>query len=267
MLCFPNIKINLGLNVVAKRSDGYHELESVFYPLGWTDALETIKAEKFQFTSSGTKIPGDTDNNLVVKAFRKIQSVYHLQEEAAIHLHKVIPTGAGLGGGSADAAFAIKLINDVFALQMSLEKQLSLAAELGSDCPFFIYNTPCLVTGRGDILKPIALDLSKWHFVVVHPGIHVSTADAFAGIKPAKNEISVNDIIHQPVESWKDLLVNDFEKTVFAKFPEIEKLKEHIYMQGAVYASMSGSGSAVFGLFKKPLELSFPDKYMIWKSW
>lgn len=266
MLSFPNIKINLGLNVIQKRADGYHELESVFYPMGWTDALEIIKADKFQFTSTGIAVPGDTDQNLVVKAFRKIQAIYNIEKEVAIHLHKVIPTGAGLGGGSADAVFAIKLVSELFNLQIPLERQLSIAAELGSDCPFFVHNTPCIVTGRGDILKPISLDLSHWHFVVVHPGIHVATADAFAGIRPSRHAASVNEIVLKPVTSWKDTLVNDFEKTVFAKFPEIQKLKESMYRQGAVYTSMSGSGSAVFGMFAEPVELDLPAQYKVWQS-
>lgn len=250
MIVFPNAKINLGLHVTGRRDDGYHDLETVFYPVPLRDALEIIPApdKVFRFTSSGLRIPGETCDNLVVKAFRLMQSRYALPE-AHIHLHKAIPMGAGLGGGSADAAFTLLLLNSLFSLELGREELGELALILGSDCPFFTRNEPLFATGRGDIFHDISLDLSAFDIRFAFPGTHISTREAFEGVKIRKHEQSPLDICRMPVSEWKGRLVNDFEESVFLAHPEIAEAKEQFYRDGAVYASMTGSGSAVYGIF------------------
>lgn len=262
MISFPNAKINLGLNIISKRDDGYHNIESCFYPIPLKDVLEIIPATKFSFQSTGLAIDGDPKHNLVVKAFKMLQKDFGL-ENIAIHLHKIIPMGAGLGGGSADAAFVLKMIDEEFQLLLGDQYLETLALELGSDCPFFIQNQPVIASGRGEIFEPIAIDLSNYHLILVKPDIHVSTKEAYTGVKPKTPEVSVKEIIEKKkVSEWKDLLVNDFELGVFEKYPEIGAIKQALYGQGAVYASMTGSGSAVYGLFKeKPSSLAFKNNY------
>jgi 4-diphosphocytidyl-2-C-methyl-D-erythritol kinase len=252
MIKFPPCKINLGLHVVEKRNDGFHNIETMFYPLPLTDAIEIVPATDgiTQFTSSGNDIPPDGKNNLCERAYEIVREKYDLPP-VKIHLHKNIPTGAGLGGGSSDAAFTLLILNEMFDLELSKKQLLLFATTLGSDCAFFIYNEPCFATGRGEILQPRPLSLHPYHILLVKPDIHVNTAIAYSGITPTKPSVSLNDVFKLSVKSWKDILVNDFEKTVFLKFPEIASIKDKLYSLGADYACMSGSGAAVFGLFER----------------
>ena len=265
MVTFPNCKINLGLNIVNKRDDGYHDIETVFFPVPLKDSLEVIEKEKFEFSTSGSSIEGETATNLCIKAYHLLKKDIPHLPLVQMHLHKAIPMGAGLGGGSADGAFALKLLNKKFDLNLSEEQLINYSLQLGSDCPFFISNEPCFATGRGENLAPIELDLSEYKIVIIHPVIHISTALAFATIKPLKPGKSIKQIIQQPVSTWKDELKNDFEKPVFAKYPEIKKIKDALYDAGSIYSSMSGSGSAVYGIFKKenPIPLSFPGNHFV----
>jgi 4-diphosphocytidyl-2-C-methyl-D-erythritol kinase len=270
MVSFPNCKINLGLNILRKRADGYHDLETIFYPLALQDAVEVIvqqqpSEQRVIFSSTGLKVDGDPANNLCVKAYQVLQQDFPDLPAIQLHLHKNIPMGAGLGGGSADGAFVLQLLNKKCQLGLSNEQLINYALQLGSDCPFFILNTPCFATSRGEIMEPITLDLSAYNIVIVNPGIHVSTAKAFAALTPTLPAKSVKAIIQQPIATWKNELVNDFETPVFALFPAIAEIKQQLYQHGAVYASMSGSGSTVFGLFEKAQQpvLNFPADYLV----
>lgn len=251
MIVFPNCKINLGLHITRKRPDGFHDLETIFYPLMVKDALEAITAGALRFNSSGITIPGEPGSNLCLQAWQLLSADFPDLPPVDIHLHKNIPIGAGLGGGSADAAFMLRLLNDKFKLELTDGQLLAYAAQLGSDCPFFVLNKPCYATGRGEILTPCPVDLSGYRLLLVHPGIHVNTGRAFGEITPKEPVRSLTDIIALPVEYWKGVLTNDFEEPVCAAHPVIADIKEKMYALGAVYASMSGSGSAVFGLFRK----------------
>lgn len=257
MITYPNAKINLGLNIVEKRPDGYHNLETVFYPINIQDALEVTTSEsenEYSLTISGTPIEGDPENNLVVKAYKLLKQDFPEIPGINIHMYKHIPTGAGLGGGSADAAFMIKLLNEKFKLNISVEKMEEYSAKLGADCAFFIQNKPVFASGIGNIFEPIQLSLKGYYLVLVKPDIFVSTKDAFAHIKPKKPTNSLKDIIRMPVETWRAVMKNDFEESVFIKYPEIAAIKDKLYDMGAIYASMSGSGSSVFGIFREQVE-------------
>ena len=259
MISFPNAKINLGLKVVSKREDGYHNLDTVFYPIQFYDILEIIPTSgvdipEVSFTTSGKKINGETSSNLCIKAYNLLKKDFPTIKSISLHLHKNIPMGAGMGGGSADGAFMIKMLNEKFMLGLDDESMKSYALQLGSDCPFFISNKPSHATGRGELLTEINCDLSKKTILIVNPGIHVSTAEAFGKIKISENSISPAEIVQQPIESWKGLLENDFEKTVFDHHPNIKKIKEKMYDMGAIYASMTGSGSTVYGIFDCTIE-------------
>jgi len=251
--------------------DGYHDLETVFYPIPLRDSLEVIEIRSNQrsatlpFTSSGLRIEGNHSSNLCVKAYRLLKKDFPQLPHIQMHLHKVIPSGAGLGGGSADAAFTLQLLNKMFHLNISKEKILDYAMELGSDCPFFIINKPCYALGKGEKLEEIELDLRGWKIVIVNPGIHVDTGTAFMKIKPSMPEKSLKEIIAEPVDKWKYSLQNDFEKVIFSEYPEIVEIKDQLYRSGAVYASMSGSGSTVFGIFEKEKEpdYSFQEDYFV----
>ncbi|MGM0582278.1 MAG: 4-(cytidine 5'-diphospho)-2-C-methyl-D-erythritol kinase [Bacteroidota bacterium] len=257
MLTFPNAKINLGLNITSKREDGYHDIESCFYPIPQKDALEIIPAKKPSFETTGLKIPGHSNDNLVLKAYELLKTDFNLSPVDII-LHKNIPMGAGMGGGSADGAVMLTLLNEYYNLEISTKKLEEYALQLGSDCPFFIENKPKLVSGRGEIFENTKLNLSGHYLALVYPGIHISTAEAYSGIKPQKPEISIKEIIEKhPIEDWKGLLKNDFEKGVFEKYPQLSKIKNKFYNDGAVYASMTGSGSAIFGLFKEKPENNY----------
>lgn len=256
MLAFPNAKINLGLQIVSKRSDGYHNIVSCLYPIPWYDVLEILPSEKFDFKQTGQIIPGSLEENLCVKAYRLLQSKYNLPP-VSIHLHKTIPTGAGLAGGSADCAFTLRLLNQIFNLELKTDELALYAAQLGSDCPFFIKNLPAIASGRGTDLSMIDLDLSGYFMVLIYPNVHVSTKDAYQGVRPAAPQFELAATITKPITEWRKLMVNDFEKSIFELKPDIGKIKELLYSKGAVYASMSGSGSTVFGLFKADVSAEF----------
>ena len=249
MIVFPNAKINIGLNVVSKRKDGYHDLETIFYPVQLADALEIADSDKTEFTFSGLQIDGSPENNLVFKAYSLLKNDFRLPE-LKIHLHKVIPFGAGLGGGSSDAAFALKMLNEYCSLGLKTDQLEKYASQLGADCPFFIQNKPAFASGTGNRLEQINLDLSGYGILIVKPKISVSTPAAYRNIKPAQPPFGLKGLSKIPVKDWKNIVVNDFEKTVFTQYPEIQTLKERLYDSGALYASMSGSGSAVFGVFR-----------------
>lgn len=262
MITHPIAKINLGLNIVERRPDGYHNLETVFYPIPLKDSLE-IFAMDAQFPSeydcdlktTNIQIEGDEQKNLVVRAYNLLKERYPLPRIHA-HLFKGIPTQAGMGGGSSDCAYMIKLLNDAFSLKMNQEEMTGYAAKLGADCPFFILSCPAYAEGIGEKLEPVSLDLSGWHIGIVRPDIPVSTREAFSLVTPRKPEINCRDIVAQPVETWKGLLMNDFEQSVFALHPQIGAIKNRLYELGAVYAAMSGSGSSVFGLFRDTIDLN-----------
>lgn len=294
MICFPNAKINLGLHVVSRRTDGYHNLETIFYPIGLRDALEVIprsdsdtqvhkpfatseKSEStatedkfctpdYHFFQTGIPIEGSPDNNLVIKALRLITAEKKLPK-IDIHLLKKIPSGAGLGGGSSDAAFMLGLLNDIFELGYTQMEVMVRAARLGADCPFFVLNNPAYATGTGEILEPIELDLSRYSLLLVKPDIMVSTKEAYEMVSPRRPDISLREIIQKPVDTWRELLKNDFEPSVFKKYPQISEIKEQLYEKGAIYASMSGSGSSVFGLFEETPDLQgvFTDHF-VWPT-
>ena len=257
MITYPNAKINLGLNITEKRPDGYHNLETVFYPINLQDALE-VKIlegqEEYALKTSGTPIEGEPENNLVVKAYRLMKQDFPDMPAIDIHMYKHIPTGAGLGGGSADAAFMLKLLNEKFKLNLDDNQLEEYAAKLGADCAFFIRNKPVFASGIGNIFEPIKLSLQGYYLVLVKPDIFVSTKDAFAHIKPQTPKQSLKEIIRMPVETWRATMKNDFEESVFQKFPEIAAIKDKLYDMGAIYASMSGSGSSVFGIFREQVE-------------
>lgn len=256
MITFPNAKINLGLNIVSKRDDGYHNLETVFYPIPLRDALEIVPSEDgTHLTQSGLRIDGEPSDNLVMKAYRLLQKDYPEVPPLHIYLRKNIPFGAGLGGGSADASFLLKMMNETAGLALSNEQLKAYAAQLGADCPFFIDNQPVFAEGTGNVFSPVSLSLEGYSLLLIKPDIYISTREAFSGITPRKPAVSVKEIIASPPEDWKEQLVNDFEAPLFLLYPEIKQIKERLYAQGAVYAAMSGSGSSVFGLFRQPAAL------------
>ena len=268
MIVFPNCKINLGLHIFQKRADGYHDLETVFYPVALKDGLEIIqnpspKGDELVITTSGNQIEASTKDNICTKAWLLLKQDFPQLPSIKIHLHKVIPSGAGLGGGSADGAFTLFLLNKKFSLGLSKKQLLNYALKLGSDCPFFIKNKPSYATGRGEKLEEIGLDLSSYQIIIVNPGIHISTGWAFSKLKLFDSFKSIKEIIQQPIETWEEELKNDFEEAVFGYYPDIKKIKDALYSQGALYASMSGSGSTVFGIFKKEttIENVFPANY------
>jgi 4-diphosphocytidyl-2-C-methyl-D-erythritol kinase len=268
VVTFPNCKINLGLQILRKREDGFHDLETVFYPIPLTDALEVIhetdNQKQISFSSSGISINGKEEDNICIKAYQLLKKDFDLPP-VKIHLHKTIPVGAGLGGGSSDGAFMLLLLNKKFALNISEEKMIEYALQLGSDCPFFIKNKACYATQRGEKLNHIQLDLSQYKIVLINPEIHINTGWAFSQIRPLENRTSILEIIQQPVEDWKGQLSNDFEEAVFQHHPAIKEIKEELYQKGAVYAAMSGSGSTVFGLFAKDNTpaFNFPKEYFV----
>lgn len=252
MQVFPNAKINLGLNVVEKRPDGYHTIETVFYPIGLSDVLDVELSESctdYSFSSYGIQLDGDPEDNLIVKAYHLLRSGYQFPP-IDISIVKQIPFGAGLGGGSSDAAFMLKALNQLFNLKITPNRLEKLAAKLGADCPVFIKNKPVFATGIGNVFTPIKFSLKGKFLLLVKPDIHVSTVQAYSKVIPEKPKFSLIESIQQPIADWKDLIKNDFEQSVFSQFPAIEKIKNDLYNMGAVYASMSGSGSSVYGIFE-----------------
>ena len=271
MVVFPNAKINIGLNILSKREDGFHNLQTIFVPIAIKDALEIIEtqpsAKSVTFSNTGLYVPGATEGNLCIKAFELLKKDFPALPAVAMHLHKAIPMGAGLGGGSADAAFTLQLINQKFLLQLTPERLLQYAGLLGSDCPFFIVNKPSYATGRGEVLEPIDLDLSDYAILLINPGIHISTSLAFSNISIGMHVQDLRILIREDIRYWKHNIVNDFEDQVFTAYPEIAAIKATLYEQGALYASMSGSGSSVYGIFPKGkhTEMNFPEQYF--KKW
>jgi 4-diphosphocytidyl-2-C-methyl-D-erythritol kinase len=253
MIVFPNAKINIGLAI-----------QSCFYPVGWTDALEALPAKTFGFRSSGLPIPGEV--NLCSKAYELLKADHNLGP-VDLHLLKSIPIGAGLGGGSADAAFTIKALNRFFEIGLSIEEQQDYARKLGSDCAFFITNEPTYCFGKGDEFSHTDVSLTGKKIILVYPNLHISTAEAYAGVKPRKPQIDLDTALKQPISNWKDTVENDFEDSLFPRYPILQELKNTIYEQGAIYASMTGSGSTIYGIFEKDVQLSnkFAD-FTVWKG-
>ena len=260
MIVYPNAKINIGLNVVEKRPDGYHNLETVFYPIGLQDILEIKVLDEgnvpecgYKLKITGTILDGSPEDNLVVRALKMLKHDFNLPP-VSIGLYKHIPTGAGLGGGSSDAAFTIKTLNKRFDLRLADEQMEDYCTRLGADCPFFIKDTPVFATGIGNEFHPVSFSLKGKHLVLVKPDIFVSTKDAYAKVNVRRPDTPLPELLAQPLETWKDTVINDFERSVFSKYPEIAAIKDSMYDIGAVYASMSGSGSSVFGIFDEPVE-------------
>ncbi|MDO7887439.1 4-(cytidine 5'-diphospho)-2-C-methyl-D-erythritol kinase [Hymenobacter cheonanensis] len=273
MLSFPNAKLNLGLYVTAKRPDGYHALETVFLPLPWADVLEVLPAPKGQLapdlTLSGRPIPGEVATNLCLKAYELLKADFPSLPAVQMQLHKIVPIGAGLGGGSADAAFALRAISDVFGLNLTTGQLESYARRLGADCAFFIQNTPRLALEKGDVFEPIDLNLAGTPCVVVYPGLHISTAQAFAGIVPQAPAHPLRTALARPMAEWRHTVFNDFEKSLAPVHPLLADIKQQLYEAGATYASLSGSGSAVYGLFPGLAEapaLAWPGEYLVWRG-
>ncbi len=260
MISFSNIKINIGLHIINKREDGYHNLETIFYSVPLNDTLELLNNNKesrntINFYSFGLTIDGPIENNLIVKAYNLLANDFELNG-VDFYLLKNIPMGAGIGGGSSNAAFTLKLLNEKFNLNLNTVQLENYAAKLGSDCAYFIENKPSFATGKGEVLNAIELNLNGYYFILVKPNIHVSTAEAFSNVvKRGNTSVSLKDTIKKPIEEWKNLIENDFEKSVFKIHPSIEKIKEKLYANGAIYASMSGSGASVYGIFKNEINL------------
>lgn len=271
MITFPIAKINIGLNVVERRPDGYHNLQTVFYPVPIKDALEvTPMAEGFpsdvdcDLKVTNLHIEGDEQRNLVVRAYQLLKQDYPALPRVHAHLWKGIPTQAGMGGGSSDCAYMLRLLNEQFALKLTDEQMIAYAARLGADCAFFIKSRACYAEGIGELMQPIGLDLTGWYIGIVRPDIPVPTKEAFSLIRPHYPEVCCLEAVRQPVEQWRDVVTNDFEESVFALHPEIGAVKEQLYKMGATYAAMSGSGSALYGLFRDDphaLKEAFPDMF------
>ena len=248
MITFPNAKINIGLNIVSRRTDGYHNIVTLFYPIRLCDSVEVVESSTLSLRTFGRAIDCPPDKNLVMKAYRLLADEFALPP-VEIDLYKHIPDGAGLGGGSSDAAHLAVMLNKMFALGLTESELAKRLVRIGADCPFFVYNRPMLASGIGDILEPFDLDLGKYRIVVVKPDVYVSTAQAYAGVTPKEPTVPLNELLQRPIAEWRDAVVNDFETSVFAKFPQLADIKQAFYRSGAVYSAMSGSGSAIFGIF------------------
>jgi 4-diphosphocytidyl-2-C-methyl-D-erythritol kinase len=270
MIGFPNAKINLGLRILRRRPDGYHDISTCFYPVGWKDALEIIPIQSgtTRFTASGIPVPGDPEDNICLKAYRMMKKDFGLPG-VHIHLHKVIPPGGGLGGGSSDAALTLELLSRMFHLYVGEEMLYAYAEKLGSDCPFFIWNKPVMAAGRGEVMEPIDLDLTGKFITIIYPALHVSTAEAYRSVTPALPVENIKDILLDlPIEQWKNELKNDFERVVFERYPVIKDIKEQFYSSGALYASLSGSGASVYGIYdnKEYADPVPPDGSLCWRG-
>ncbi len=251
MVVFPNAKINLGLNIISKREDGYHNISSCFYPIEFYDVLEILPSKKLSFKSTGIPIPGDMEGNLCLKAYQLLRNDFDIAP-VQMHLHKNIPIGAGLGGGSSDASYTIKLLNQLFDLNLTDLEMESYASKLGSDCPFFIKNVPVLAEGTGNLFKEVNVDLIGKYLMLVYPDIHIGTKEAYAGVIPKQHEQPISKVINTGIENWPANLINDFETSIFPKYQRIKELKDQMYDMGAKYACMTGSGSAIYGIFNQP---------------
>ncbi|GAB3321588.1 4-(cytidine 5'-diphospho)-2-C-methyl-D-erythritol kinase [Larkinella ripae] len=264
MIRFPNAKINIGLQITEKRSDGFHTLESCFYPVPLNDLLEIIPAPQTSFEMGGTSIPGPAHTNLCLRAYELLQTDFDLPP-VRMYLHKLIPIGAGLGGGSADASFTLRLLNELFTLALSVEQLETYARQLGSDCAFFIQNRPVYCVEKGDQFEDIELSLSGYTIVLVYPNLAISTAEAYGGVRPQKPPVSLRELLQNPVSGWRETVRNDFENHLFKMYPILDKVKQELYQMGAVYASMSGSGSTIYGLFEQVVPL--PDHFQAYQVW
>ncbi|WP_018627506.1 4-(cytidine 5'-diphospho)-2-C-methyl-D-erythritol kinase [Niabella aurantiaca] len=264
MVFFSNCKINLGLHITARRPDGYHDLETVFYPLPLYDVLELLPAEETGLSLYGLPIPGNKENNIVLKAWQLLKRDRPELPPVWFHLLKNIPAGAGLGAGSANGATALSALNRLFDLQLPEKQLLKYALTLGSDCPFFIRNTPSYGTGRGEELQPVSLDLGRYYLVIVNPGIHISTAWAFSRLTPGPPAHSLKNIAASPPSEWVSFVANDFAPLVFEAYPEVKEIRDRLHATGAVFTAMTGTGSTVFGLFRsRPGTIAFPDTYFV----
>jgi len=269
LLEFPNCKINIGLNVTSKREDGYHNIETIFYPLPWYDILEVIAGSRNGKSSqpdtlhlSGITVPGALTDNICLKAAALLRKDFPEISPLTIHLHKTMPGGAGLGGGSADGAFTLLLLDRLFELGLSARELTTYALQLGSDCPFFINNTACFATGRGEQMEHVSIDLSEYTIVLINPGIHVDTGWAFSQLTPVIPSQKLNELIKQPLTAWRNLIKNDFEEPVLRQYPQIAAVKETLYAKGALFAAMTGTGSTVYGIFAKDA-----PKKMQWENY
>lgn len=253
MITFPRAKINFGLRITGRRQDGYHDIESLFYPVNFYDALEFVigdkKMEKDNLEISGLTVPGRTEDNLVLKVLRLLREEHDIPF-LRLHLHKVIPSGAGLGGGSSDAASLLKCLNRYFNLSITDDELSTLAGKIGSDSPFFINGVPSVVTGRGEIIRQVKPCLEGFYIVLLNPRINISTREAYMNCHPVKPRIPLMSIVKRSPDSWKKSIRNDFEDFVFRLYPEVGKLKKDLYKSGAFYSSMTGSGSSVYGIFR-----------------
>lgn len=270
MVSFPNCKINIGLNITEKRKDNFHNLETIFFPIPFFDVLELIKTENaednpFEFSTTGLKINETAENNICFKAYQLVSEKIKPSTKLKMHLQKNIPMGAGLGGGSADGAFALQLLNDVLNLKIDEKTLAKMALQLGSDCPFFLKNEACYAEGRGETFSEIKLNLKGYHLVLINPGIHISTGKLFSMITPHRPEKNLRELIKLPIKQWKNNIVNDFEEPVFSMFEPIADIKKKLYAHGALYASMTGTGSTVYGIFDQEIKINFPNEYFIKK--
>ncbi|MCU0447174.1 MAG: 4-(cytidine 5'-diphospho)-2-C-methyl-D-erythritol kinase [Microscillaceae bacterium] len=268
MINFPNAKINLGLHIVEKRADGFHNLESFFYPVMWQDVLELVEAKAWQFATSGIAIPPDGKDNLCGRAYQLLQTDFDLPP-VHIHLHKGIPIGAGLGGGSADAAFTLKALNQLFQLKLTTSQLADYARTLGSDCAFFIANQAQYCFEKGDKFEDLAIDIRGNYIGLVYPNLAISTQEAYRRVVPNNSRVPLRKLLlENDVNDWKNLIFNDFEQALFPSYPILGEVKQKLYDLGAIYAAMSGSGSTLFGIFaqKPQLKNHFPSEFSIWEG-
>lgn len=267
MVSFPNAKINIGLNIISKRPDGFHNIETIFYPIGLSDVLEIIPdKDHIAIKTSGIALNINAEENICYKAYQLLSKRFNIPP-LEIYLHKIIPSGAGLGGGSSDAAFLLKEINSLFKLGIKQNDLESIASDLGSDCAFFIRNKAVFAKGRGEQFEDISLDLSDYYIYLVKPDIFVSTAEAYSLVKPAQPKVSLKDLIKSPVSEWKSKINNDFEFSIFNQYPLLNSIKSEFYKNGALYATMSGSGSAIYGIFPtKPPAIHTLNEHFSWIS-
>ena len=255
MILYPNAKINIGLKILNKRDDGFHNIETLFYPIELADILEIVESETVSMKEYGIDIPGRSEENICIKAYNLLRQDFDIPP-VEINLYKKIPVGAGLGGGSSDGAHTILLLDTLFNLNLTHNQKVRYASRLGSDCPFFIENRPVLGYGKGEKLEPFDPALGRYAIKLITPPCFVSTAEAYRGVVPRDKRDNINDaplceLLQKPVEQWKNHVVNDFEESVFKRYPQLAEYKENLYKEGALYASMSGSGSSLFGIFQK----------------
>jgi 4-diphosphocytidyl-2-C-methyl-D-erythritol kinase len=270
MIAFPVCKINIGLHIIARRADGYHDIETIFYPVGLCDAIEFIAADdqygQDELIVTGIDSLGDLEDNIIIKTIRRLRDFFNIPV-LKLHLHKSVPPGAGLGGGSSDAAYLLKALNRFFDLDIPRDRMMEILLELGSDCPFFIDAVPSYATGRGEIMVPVAGRLSGFYLTLLNPGVSISTAEAYRNCRPAIPGVSLSESFNNPPDKWTNLIVNDFEDFAIRKHPVIGEIKDGLYSYGALFSLMSGSGSSIYGIFRETPQL--PDrlkKYVIWEG-